>query len=67
MEREAVRKPVHPTEESVRARFGEAGLDVPDECIRGTVANLIVLQNHVRTLRGLPLDDHDRSALEFRV
>ncbi len=60
-------KVVRPTENSVRARLAEAGLDVPEECVGGTLANLIVLQDHVMTLRTFPLDDHSRSALEFRV
>ena len=60
-------KIVRPTKDGIRARLAEAGLDVPDECVGGTLSNLIVLQDHVMTLRTFPLDDHSRSALEFRV
>jgi hypothetical protein len=60
-------KMVRPTADGVRARLSEAGLDVPEACVSGTVANLIVLQDHVAVLRTFPLDDHSRSALEFRV
>jgi len=60
-------KPARPTADGVRARLAEAGIDVPEACVAGTVANLIVLQDHVAVLRTFPLDDHSRSALEFRV
>jgi hypothetical protein len=58
---------VRPTADGVRARLAEAGIAVPEACLAGTVANLIVLQDHVAVLRTFPLDDHSRSALEFRV
>ncbi len=58
-------KVARPTEASVRARFAEAGLDVPDQCVPGTVANLIVLQDHVATLRQFALDYRSRVALTF--
>ena len=60
-------KVARPIGDGIRARLAEAGLDVPDECVDGTLANLIVLQDHVMTLRTFPLDDHSRSALEFRA
>ncbi len=59
--------PRRPTEAGVAARLAEAGISAPVECIPGIVANLIVLQDHVAVLRTFPLDDHSRSALEFRV
>jgi hypothetical protein len=58
-------KVVRPTAGSVRVRLAEAGLDVPEQCVPGTVANLIVLQDHVATLRGFALDYRSRSALKF--
>jgi len=58
---------VRPTADGVRARLAEAGIDVPEACVAGTVANLIVLQDHVAVLRAFPIDDHSRTALEFLV
>jgi hypothetical protein len=46
-----------PTADSVRTRLAEAGLDIPEECIAGMVSNLIVLQDHARTLRGFSPDE----------
>jgi hypothetical protein len=54
-----------PTDESVRVRLAEAGLLVPDECLAGTRANLIVLQDHVATLRAFALDPRSVSAMRF--
>ena len=56
---------VLPTEASVGARLAETGLDVPEECLSGTLANLIVLQDHMRTVRNFVLDDQRRVALKF--
>lgn len=56
---------VRPTVASVRARLAEAGLDVTDACVPGILANLIVLQNHMRTVRDFTVDDHRRVALKF--
>lgn len=56
---------VRPTEAGVRSRLAEAGLEVPEECVPGIVANLIVLQDHMRTVRSFPLDDLRRVALKF--
>jgi hypothetical protein len=67
MDESAERAVVRPTVDGVRARFAEAGFDVPEDCLSGTVANLIVLQDHMLTLRRLSLDDHCRIALEFKA
>ena len=56
-----------PTEESVRTRLSEAGLFVPEECVPGTRANLVVLQDHVETLRAFALDPRSASALRFNA
>ncbi|MDF0487471.1 hypothetical protein PX554_04965 [Sphingomonas sp. H39-1-10] len=56
-----------PTEASVRTRLAEAGLDVPDPCVTETLANLLVLQDHVATLRAFPLDPRSASALRFEA
>jgi hypothetical protein len=58
-------KIVRPTEASVRARLAETGMNVPEECFSGTLANLIVLQDHMRTVRNFTLDDYHRVALKF--
>jgi hypothetical protein len=54
-----------PSEDSVRLRLAEAGLAVPAECLPGTRSNLIVLQDHVATLRAFPLDPRSVSAMRF--
>lgn len=41
---------VHPTTETVKIRFAEAGLVLPDEYLTEIAQNLIVLQNHAATL-----------------
>jgi len=56
-----------PTEASVRTRLAEAGLAVPEECVLETLANLLVLQDHVATLRAFPLDPRSASALRFEA
>jgi hypothetical protein len=65
--RENETKLVRPTEEGVRVRLAEAGMIVPEECVAGTVSNMIVLQDHAAILRTFPIEDHQRSALGFRV
>lgn len=45
-----------PSAESVRARLAEAGLAMPETYIAGVAANLVVLQDHVATLRGFAPD-----------
>lgn len=60
-------KSVRPSKDGVRARLAEAGMNVPEECVHGTLVNLTVLQDHVLTLRAFPLNDRDHSALEFLV
>jgi hypothetical protein len=54
-----------PTEESVRVRLAESGLFVPDACLPGTRDNLVVLQDHVATLRAFTLDPRSVSAMHF--
>lgn len=54
-----------PTEASVRTRLAEAGLDAPDGCVAGVLSNLIVLHDHVETLRAFALDPRSASALRF--
>jgi hypothetical protein len=54
-----------PTDESVRVRLAEAGLFVPGACLPGTCANLVVLQDHVATLRAFALDPRSVSAMRF--
>lgn len=56
-----------PTADGVRQRLAEAGLDVPEDCIGGTVANLIVLQDHMETLRLLPLGYWQTMGLQIRA
>lgn len=55
-----------PTEADVRHRLAEIGLDVPAEAVRGTVTNLIVLQDHMETLRTMTLDDRGAAVAEQR-
>ena len=59
--------PARPDPNGMRQRFAEIGLDVPEECIAGVVANLTVLQDHAETLRQLPLDDRVPLALDYRA
>jgi hypothetical protein len=59
--------PVRPTEASVRARMAEAGLAVHESDVSGVLANLIVLQDHVATLRGFALDARSASAMRFEA
>lgn len=54
-----------PTDDSVRTRLAEAGLYVSDSFLPGARANLIVLQDHVETLRAFDLDPRSVSALRF--
>jgi hypothetical protein len=54
-----------PTNDSVRTRLAEAGLHVSDSVLPGVRANLIVLQDHVETLRTFDLDTRSVSALRF--
>jgi hypothetical protein len=67
--REPVEEPAQavarPTSESVRTRLAEAGIIVPDDFLAGTQANLVVLQDHVATLRAFALDPRSASALRF--
>lgn len=60
-------KAVRPTEDSVRVRMAEAGLAAPAECLPGVLSNLIVLQDHVATLRGFALDPRSASAMRFEA
>ncbi|MEE4450657.1 hypothetical protein [Novosphingobium resinovorum] len=60
-------KAASPTEESVRTRMAEAGISAPDECVPGVCANLIVLQDHVATLRAFALDPRSASAMRFEA
>ncbi|HUD29963.1 MAG TPA: hypothetical protein VMQ93_13905 [Novosphingobium sp.] len=60
-------KAVRPTRDSVRTRMAEAGLTAPDECTSGVLANLIVLQDHVATLRAFALDPRSASAMRFEA
>lgn len=56
-----------PTEDSVRARMAEAGIAAPEESTSGVLANLIVLQDHVATLRAFALDPRSASAMRFEA
>ncbi|WP_337192596.1 hypothetical protein [Novosphingobium silvae] len=56
-----------PTLESVRTRMAEAGISAPDACTAGVLANLIVLQDHVATLRAFALDPRSASAMRFEA
>lgn len=60
-------KAARPGADSVRTRMAEAGIDAPDECVPGIVSNLIVLQDHVATLRAFALDPRSASAMRFEA
>lgn len=60
-------KAARPTEESVRARMAEAGIAAPEACVPGVRSNLIVLQDHVATLRAFALDPRSASAMRFEA
>jgi hypothetical protein len=62
---EASGKAARPSDESVRTRLAEAGIEAPDACIAAVRANLIVLQDHVATLRAFALDPRSASAMRF--
>ena len=64
---EASGKASRPTDGSVRTRLAEAGIVAPDACIVGVRSNLIVLQDHVATLRAFALDPRRASAMRFEV
>ncbi|WP_159317026.1 hypothetical protein [Raoultella terrigena] len=56
-----------PTQDSVHTRMAEAGVAAPEECTAGVLANLIVLQDHVATLRAFALDPRSASAMRFEA
>jgi len=60
-------KAVPPSEDSVRLRMAEAGIAAPNECVPGVLSNLIVLQDHVATLRAFALDPRSASAMRFEA
>lgn len=60
-------KVVRPTEDGIRARMAEAGIAAPSDCVAGVLSNLIVLQDHVATLRAFPLDPRSASAMRFEA
>lgn len=60
-------KAARPTEDSVRTRMAEAGVAAPAECVPGVLSNLIVLQDHVATLRAFALDPRSASAMRFEA
>lgn len=60
-------KAARPTEETVRARMAEAGIEAPDGVVPGVLSNLIVLQDHVATLRAFALDPRSASAMRFEA
>ncbi|WP_232494726.1 hypothetical protein [Novosphingobium kaempferiae] len=60
-------KAARPSEDSVRLRMAEAGIAAPDECVPGVLSNLIVLQDHVATLRAFALDPRSASAMRFEA
>ncbi|KQM20640.1 hypothetical protein [Novosphingobium sp. Leaf2] len=60
-------KAARPSADSVRLRMAEAGIAAPDECVPGVLANLIVLQDHVATLRAFALDPRSASAMRFEA
>lgn len=61
------RAATRPSEDSVRTRMAEAGIDAPEGCVPGVRANLIVLQDHVATLRAFALDPRSASAMRFEA
>lgn len=60
-------KATAPTRDSVRVRLAEAGVAVPEENLPGVLANLLVLHDHVATLRGFALDPRSASAMRFEA
>lgn len=58
---------VRPTEDTIRTRMAEAGIAAPEQCTPGVLANLIVLQDHVATLRAFALDPRSASAMRFEA
>ncbi|WP_159979671.1 MULTISPECIES: hypothetical protein [unclassified Novosphingobium] len=56
-----------PTQDSVAARMAEAGIAAPENCTPGVLSNLIVLQDHVATLRAFALDPRSASAMRFEA
>lgn len=60
-------KAARPSAGSVRVRMSEAGIAAPDGCVPGVLANLIVLQDHVATLRAFALDPRSASAMRFEA
>lgn len=56
-----------PNEDSVRTRMAEAGISAPEECVPGVLSNLVVLQDHVATLRAFALDPRSASAMRFEA
>jgi hypothetical protein len=60
-------KAARPTLDSVRTRMAEAGVSAPEECVPGVLSNLIVLQDHVATLRAFALDPRSASAMRFEA
>lgn len=60
-------KAARPTKDSVSLRMAEAGIVAPDECVPGVLSNLIVLQDHVATLRAFALDPRSASAMRFEA
>lgn len=60
-------KAARPSEDSVRTRMAEAGIAAPGECVPGVLSNLIVLQDHVATLRAFALDPRSASAIRFEA
>jgi hypothetical protein len=58
---------VRPTEDTIRTRMAEAGIAAPEQCTAGVLANLIVLQDHVATLRAFALDPRSASAMRFEA
>lgn len=43
----------------------QIGLDVPQACIPGTLSNLVLLENYVDLIMGLPLPDVCSPAPEY--
>ncbi len=64
---QATAKAARPTQQSIAARMAEAGIAAPGECTPGVLANLIVLQDHVATLRAFAIDPRSASAMRFEA
>lgn len=56
-----------PTEDSVRTRMAEAGVTPPGDGVSGVLSSLVVLQDHVATLRAFALDPRSASAMRFEA